>query len=141
MRNSGVYPLTGRVFTRYSLPMILTDHIRTALERFTAEAGMALGALSSRALDEGKALRQFMDGERSLTLPRAERLLQYLSDHWPASADWPEELPRPAPSPASPEHTAAPASAVAPFPAGEAAAVPPPPVAPPSTGGGVRRML
>ena len=32
-----------------------------------------------------------------LTTRRAERVTQWLSDHWPDDLDWPTDIPRPAP--------------------------------------------
>ena len=37
-----------------------------------------------------------------VTIRRAERALQWLSDHWPADLDWPSGIPRPDPSAGAP---------------------------------------
>jgi hypothetical protein len=111
--------------------MILSDHIRAALGAFTQHTGASIGSVSSRALDEGKALRLFMDGTQSLTLPRAERLLQWLSDHWPASLAWPEELPRPAATLSASAPADAPRCATS----GPRGPEPSPPAVPPVAGG------
>ncbi len=36
-----------------------------------------------------------------LTIRRAARVFQWLSDHWPDGLDWPEDIPRPLPRPES----------------------------------------
>lgn len=75
--------------------MTLTTTVQKMLEQFTQSTGLTLGAVSSRSLNEGKALRNFMEGRRSMTLGRVDLLLQWLSDNWPKNADWPQPLPRP----------------------------------------------
>lgn len=69
--------------------------IQEVVERFTQSTGIHLGAVSSRALNEGKALRNLIKGRQSMTLRRADILLEWLSDNWPKGASWPETLPRP----------------------------------------------
>ena len=32
-----------------------------------------------------------------LTTRRAAKVIQWLSDHWPADLDWPDDIPRPRP--------------------------------------------
>jgi len=34
-----------------------------------------------------------------LTTRRANRFGQWFSDHWPEGAEWPSDIPRPAPNP------------------------------------------
>lgn len=75
--------------------MTLTRIIQEVIEQFTQSTGIHLGAVSSRALNEGKALRNFITGRQSMTVRRADLLLQWLSDNWPKGANWPETLPRP----------------------------------------------
>ena len=33
-----------------------------------------------------------------LTTRKADRVIRYLSDHWPPSVKWPSDIPRPAPT-------------------------------------------
>lgn len=75
--------------------MTLTHVIQEVIEQFTQSTDIPLGAVSSRALNEGKALRNFITGRQSMTVRRADRLLQWLSYNWPKGANWPETLPRP----------------------------------------------
>ena len=42
-----------------------------------------------------------------LTTRRAARVTQYLSDRWPTNLAWPDDIPRPAPTPGSPAALAA----------------------------------
>ncbi len=42
-----------------------------------------------------------------VTTRRAARVVQKLSDHWPADLAWPADIPRPAPVPGSPAALAA----------------------------------
>ena len=43
-----------------------------------------------------------------ITTRRAARIVQWLSDHWPAGAEWPADIPRPAPSADAPAVSLAP---------------------------------
>ena len=47
---------------------------------------------------DGTTYRRLRDG-RDITIRRAMRIMQRLSDLWPGAADWPIDIPRPAPTP------------------------------------------
>ena len=53
--------------------------------------------LIRRACGSGNMYARLRNGH-DITTRRAARIAQWLSDHWPPSADWPSDIPRPAPS-------------------------------------------
>ena len=50
------------------------------------------------ASGDGRLYHRLAAG-RDITTRRAARVVQWLSDHWPAGAEWPSDIPRPAPTP------------------------------------------
>ena len=54
-----------------------------------------IGRLASGSGDFYARLKRGHD----LTTRRAERVVQWLSDHWPSDLEWPEDIPRPTPQP------------------------------------------
>ena len=57
-----------------------------------------LGRLASGSGDFYARLKQGHD----LTTRRAARVTQWFSNHWPAGAEWPADIPRPEPTSAEP---------------------------------------
>ena len=68
---------------------------------FATHRGMTRSTVSTYMTGSGATFRRLEEG-RSITLRRANRILQNFSDHWPAELAWPEGIERPAPSPDSP---------------------------------------
>lgn len=58
----------------------------------------SLSTVSRLATGSGKTIARLKDG-RDITIRRAERILQYLSDRWPDDLEWPDDIPRPEPTP------------------------------------------
>ena len=54
----------------------------------------SIGRWASGSGDFTPRLRRGHD----ITSRRAERIVQWLSDHWPDGAEWPSDIPRPPPS-------------------------------------------
>lgn len=59
--------------------------------------GLDIKTVSFRCFDDSKKLGAIELGG-DLTLTRAKAALQWFSDHWPASAEWPSDIARPVPS-------------------------------------------
>ena len=74
---------------------------------YAEHLGIALSTLGRMAAGKGSFFAALAEGR--VTIRRAERVLQWFSDHWPVDLPWPAEIPRPRPSPDSP--AAAPAAA------------------------------
>ncbi len=64
-----------------------------AFARATNRAESTVSRLSTGSGDTFSRLRR----GHSITTCRADRAVQWFSDHWPAGLDWPEDVPRPAP--------------------------------------------
>lgn len=95
--------------------MMLSAQIAAVVAAYIEAEPAKVTAVSSRAFGESKLLPRFFDGQSSMTIERAERGLQWFSDHWPPSAVWPEGVVRPPPSSQS---AGAPPSPVTPAPVG-----------------------
>ena len=75
----------------------LIDTFATARDRSPVTVGKWVSG-------DGGMYRRLAKG-RDVTTRRADRITQWLSDHWPESAEWPSDIPRP--PPASPAEDAA----------------------------------
>lgn len=66
-------------------------------EIFASHRGITLPSLGTYALRDASFFVRLRDGR--VTLRRAEEILGWLSDHWPADLAWPADIPRPTPDP------------------------------------------
>lgn len=90
--------------------MTLTEQISALVKSYRAADPVSLKTLSYRAFDDSRSLPLFMLGKVSLTLSRADRAIQWFSDHWPERAVWPAGVHRPARSPLTSGGVSAPVS-------------------------------
>ena len=81
-------------------------HLVTLAERYGAHEGITHWAVSYRVARKGDLFARLRDGH-SCTIRTYTRVVQWLSDHWPADLEWPADILRPAPSPDSPAAQAA----------------------------------
>ena len=87
--------------------MSLTAQLLGVAEAYRKAEACELARVSQRALGDHRLLPRLASGVSSLTLRRADQALQWLSDHWPVSAAWPDGVPRPSSSlPSVPERRA-----------------------------------
>ena len=61
---------------------------------FAARTRRRLSTVSRLATGSGQTIARLKSG-RTITIRRAARAFQYLSDHWPEDQEWPNEIPRP----------------------------------------------
>lgn len=61
---------------------------------FAARTRRRLSTVSRLATGSGETIARLRSG-RTITIRRAARAFQYLSDHWPDDQEWPTEIPRP----------------------------------------------
>ena len=66
--------------------------------RATGRAPSTIGRLAS---GDGRTYARLRAGA-DITTRRAARIVQWLSNHWPADAEWTSDIPRPPPAPGSP---------------------------------------
>lgn len=66
------------------------------IERSAAALGRTVSTVSWRASGSGATYTRLRRG-CDITTRRASRIVQWISDHWPADLDWPADIPRPAP--------------------------------------------
>ncbi len=61
---------------------------------FADHKGISLSTLGRKTANHGLFFKRLQAGH-DLTTRRAERVVQYLSDHWPDGLEWPGDIPRP----------------------------------------------
>ena len=88
-RKSIIYD-TGIVFD--------TDRIIRVAKRYMDARGIAGTTLCRIAIGSSTAWHRLPEG--GVTVRTANRLMRYLSDHWPEHLEWPPDVPRPEPTPA-----------------------------------------
>lgn len=72
------------------------SHLLRLADLFSAASGLAETTISSRCFTDGKRLAAIRGGS-DVGARRLARAVQWFSDHWPAGAAWPADIPRPAP--------------------------------------------
>ena len=69
------------------------------IDGYAAAVGRAPTTVSLAVASSGGLYGRLRDGH-DITSRRATRIARWLSDHWPAGAEWPADIPRPMPRPA-----------------------------------------
>lgn len=72
-----------------------TDTLTKLARAFAAHKGLKLSTVSTYAAQDGKYFDRLEHGA-GCTLRKAERLVQWFSDNWPADLEWPRDIQRPA---------------------------------------------
>ncbi len=67
------------------------------MKRYARLRGIALSTLGRLSIGSSTVAERLAAGR--VTISTAARIDQWLSDHWPEGAEWPADIPRPAPSP------------------------------------------
>ena len=78
-----------------------TVAIPRLVTKLAAHTHRSVATVSRLASGSGVTVRRLLAGA-DITSRRAERIVQWLSDHWPADLAWPADIPRPAPAAAPP---------------------------------------
>lgn len=69
----------------------------TLAEVYAAHSKLTLSTVSTYVAGDGKFFGS-LKGRAGCTLARAERILNWFNDNWPADLEWPPSIPRPAPA-------------------------------------------
>ena len=69
---------------------------------YATEQGLSLTTVGKQLANAGAFFVRLEQGH-DVTLRRANLIVQRLSDRWPPNAEWPSDIPRPAPVAASSE--------------------------------------
>ena len=77
--------------------MMLPEDIMRLTDLMAAATGRSPHSIGSYAAGHGDFYGRLRAG-RDLHTRKAARVVQWLSDHWPADLTWPADLPRPAPA-------------------------------------------
>ena len=62
---------------------------------YMAATGQSHWALSQRLFGDGQKLKAILESSADLTSRRLDNAVWWLSDNWPAEAEWPKQLQRP----------------------------------------------
>ena len=83
-------------FDMYCVMVSIIEQIQTLTDQFSRATNRAETTVSRLSTGSGDTLSRLRRGH-SITTARADRALQWFSDHWPAGLDWPADIPRPEP--------------------------------------------
>lgn len=79
--------------------MTMIEQLLSLSNAYAAAEGIELTTVSWRLFGDSKKLSAISGGS-DIQVGRYERAIAWLSDNWPAAAEWPEAIARPAhPSP------------------------------------------
>ena len=76
---------------------MLGEHLLRLGKFYAVQQGFSLATVSTYMGGSGDTLARLERGH-DITTRRAARFAQWFSDHWPAGADWPSDIPRPPPT-------------------------------------------
>ena len=77
--------------------MTLVDRLLTVSSTYAEARGLSMSRVSTLIFGDGKVLDRLANG-RDVTTGRFEGAMQWLSDNWPAGAQWPDGIARPDPT-------------------------------------------
>lgn len=63
--------------------------------RYAGARNIEMSTLGRHAAGNSKLFERLTHGR--VTIRTVDRVVQYLSDHWPEGLEWPADIPRPAP--------------------------------------------
>ena len=66
-------------------------------ESYSEMVGISEARISTLIFNHGARIKRIREGA-GLTVASAEKAVKWFSDHWPATLDWPTDIPRPTPS-------------------------------------------
>lgn len=75
---------------------MLPETILRLIDIMASHSRYSPGTIGRWAAGSGDFTPRLRRGH-DVTTRRAERVVQWLSDHWPADAEWPDDIPRPEP--------------------------------------------
>lgn len=79
--------------------MISVTNMIRLIDRYAHAKCLSVHTVGRYAGGSGDFYSRLSEGH-DITTRRAARVAQWLSDHWPDGAEWPSDIPRPAPKPA-----------------------------------------
>ena len=73
------------------------NHVVRLVEMLATHCGRSPHTVGRCVSEDGTFYARLKCG-RDLTIRRAERVIQQLSDRWPEDLEWPPDIPRPTPT-------------------------------------------
>ncbi len=75
----------------------LTDNLAACAAAFAGARGLELSTIGRLAAGDSRFFSRLTEG-KTFTARKYDDVIQWFSDNWPAGAEWPEGVARPAPS-------------------------------------------
>lgn len=76
--------------------MNLRQKLVLTAEAFARERSLSRSRVSTLVFNDGKTIDAIVRRNADITTDRFERAMRWFSDNWPADAEWPEAVERPA---------------------------------------------
>ncbi|PPQ34761.1 hypothetical protein CH337_20785 [Rhodoblastus acidophilus] len=77
--------------------MSAIEHLLHVVDRYGDALGLSDATVSTRVFNDGKRVATLRRGG-DIGVRSFENALTWFSDHWPADASWPADVPRPTPT-------------------------------------------
>jgi len=87
---------------------LLTDALLTLARRYAAGHRLTLGTVGRKIAGDHRFFSALRDGTASFTAPKFDACVRAFAENWPASQDWPRDLPMPGDPVAVVTHAASP---------------------------------
>ncbi len=78
--------------------MSLLTNLIFVSHTYCQETNLSRARVSTLVLKSGKRLDDLAQGRSDIATRTYERAMQWFSDHWPETTDWPEGVDRPIPA-------------------------------------------
>ncbi len=87
---------------RIHVGMVTIASFMRLIEIYCQACGLAESTVSYRLFNDGKRVGDVRGGA-DIGIRRVERAMQWFSDNWPVTVEWPHDVPRPVPASKIPE--------------------------------------
>ena len=71
-----------------------TQTLTKIATEYAQQTGLKLSTVSTYAANDGKFFKSLSEGA-GCTLRKADRVIQWFDENWPADLEWPQDIPRP----------------------------------------------
>ncbi|WP_170563070.1 hypothetical protein [Ruegeria atlantica] len=84
---------------------MFVQYLLDSIKKYADAKSLSVASVGRYSIGDVNLVDRLKTGR--ITIRRVNRVIQWLSNHWPSDLDWPPDIPRPDPTPDSPAALAA----------------------------------